>query len=67
VHLIGYERRRVCHGLLKSNRAITAERYQQQLIERETSIIAQRKRKMILLHNARPHVAKVIKDTLSAL
>jgi len=57
----------VYHGLLKSNQAITADPYQQQLIERERAIIAQRKRKMILLHNARQHIAKAIKDTLSAL
>ncbi|EFN83596.1 Histone-lysine N-methyltransferase SETMAR, partial [Harpegnathos saltator] len=53
---------------------VTAMRYRQELIDLnhvlypEHIIIAQRKCKVILLHdNVRPHVAKIIKDTLSAL
>jgi len=61
------------YELLKSNQTITAEYYQQQLIDLNRALnhkcpIAQRKCKMILLHNnARPHVAKIIKDMLSTL
>jgi len=44
----------VYYELLKPNQTVTIERYQQQLID--------------LNHdNARSHVAKVVKDTLSAL
>lgn len=63
----------VYYELLKPNQTVTAERYQQLIdlnraLKQKRSIIAQRKRKVILLHgNARPHVAKAVKDTLSAL
>jgi len=62
----------VYYALLKSNQTV-AKRYQQLIelnraLKQKCLIIAQRKRKMILLHdNARSHIAKVIKDTLSAL
>jgi len=63
----------VYYELLKSNQTI-AKCYQQQLIElnralnQKRLIIVQKKPKVIVLHdNARSHVAKVIKDMLSAL
>jgi len=62
----------VYYELLKPN-TVTVECYQQQLIDltrlnQKRSIIVQRKRKVILLHdNVRPYVTKVVKDMLSAL
>jgi len=62
----------VYYKLLKPNQIVTAEYYQQQLIDlnhalnQKCPIIVQRKRKVILLHdNTRSHVAKIVKDTLS--
>jgi len=57
VHLIRYERRRVFYELLKLNQTITAERYQQLIdlnraLNQKRPIIAQRKRKVILLHDS---------------
>jgi len=64
----------VYYELLKTNQMVTAKRYQQQLIDlnralnQKRPIITQKKRKIILLHdNARLHIVKVVKDTLSAL
>jgi len=57
---------------LKLNQTVTIERYQQQLIDlnhvlnQKCQIIVQRKHKVILLYDARLHVAKLVKDTLSA-
>jgi len=62
------------YKLLKSNQTIIAERYQRQLIalnralHQKRPIIAQRKRKVILLYdNARPYIAKIVKNMLLAL
>lgn len=64
----------VYYELLKPNQTVTAEHYQHQLIELSHALnqkrprIAYKKQKVILLHdNARPHIAKAVKDTLSDL
>jgi hypothetical protein len=58
------------YKLLKPNQTVTIKRYQQLIdLNRalKRSITAQRKREVILLpDNARSHVAKAVKDTLSA-
>jgi len=56
VHLVRYERRCVFYELLKLNQTITAEHYQQLIdlnraLNQKRPIIAQRKRKVILLHD----------------
>jgi len=51
MHLVGYTKVVYYYELLKQNQIITAERYQQQLIDQKHPIIAQRKHKVILLHN----------------
>jgi len=59
----------VYYELQKPNQTVTVEHYQQQLIDfnhalnQKRPIIAQRKRKMILLHDNVWHVAKVVKNT----
>ena len=64
----------VYYGLLQPNETITAERYQQQLMQLSRALkfkspqYAQRHDKVIVQHdNARQHVAKVVKETLEAL
>ncbi len=64
----------VYYELLKPNETITSERYQHQLIDlnhalnENRPIPANKQRKVILLHdNARPHVAKQVKNTLEVL
>ena len=64
----------VYYGLLQPNETITAERYQQQLMQLsrvlkfKRSQYVKRHDKAIFQHdNARPHVAKVVKETLEAL
>ncbi len=62
------------YELLNSNETVNAERYQQQLmklndaLKEKRPIPANKQRTVILLHdNARPHVAKQVKNTLEAL
>lgn len=64
----------VYYELLKPNETVNAERYKQQLerlnenLMRKRPAIASNRRKVILLHdNARPHVAKAVKETLLQL
>lgn len=64
----------VYYELLNSNETITAERYEQQLnnlnhaLNEKRPIQTTKQRKVILLHdNARPHVAKHVKNALEAL
>ena len=64
----------VYYELLQPNETITAERYQQQLMQLSRALkfkrpqYAKRHDKVIFQHdNARPHVAKVVKETLEAL
>jgi len=66
----------VYYKLLKPNQTVTAQRYQQLInlnrgLNQKRSIITQRKRKIILLHdNAQPHkkmLAKIVKDILLTL
>ena len=64
----------IYYELLQPNETITGERYQQQLLQlsRELKLkrpqYVKRHGKVIFQHdNARPHVAKVVKDTLEAL
>ena len=64
----------VCYELLQPNETITAERYQRQLMQLRWALkfkrpqYAKRHDKVIFQHdNARPHVAKVVKETLEAL
>jgi len=55
---------------MKPNQTITAElsTTMNRALNQKRPIIAQRKRKVILLHdNARSYVMKVVKDTLSVL
>jgi len=53
---------------LKPNQIVTADRYQQQLIDlNQKRSIAERKLKIILHDNARSYVIKVVIDMLSAL
>lgn len=61
----------VYYELLKPNETVTGEHYKQQLqrlsenLVQKRPAIASNRRKVILLHdNARPHVSKVVKDTL---
>ena len=62
------------YELLKPNETVTADVYRCQLNKLNNSLlqkrpaIASNRRKVILLHdNARPHVARVVKDTLLQL
>jgi [histone H3]-lysine36 N-dimethyltransferase SETMAR len=72
MHLVGSAWRCVLYyELLQPSETVTADRYQQQLIQLRNQLEikrpewADRHDKVILLHdNARPHVAKSIKDTL---
>ncbi|UYV65331.1 hypothetical protein LAZ67_3003970 [Cordylochernes scorpioides] len=64
----------IYYELLQPNETITAERYQQQLtrlsraLKIKRPLYAKRHDKVIYQHdNARPHVAKVVKETLEAL
>ena len=64
----------VYYELLKTGQTITGERYKQQLIELNRALkekrpeYAKRHDRMILQHdNARPHVARPVKETLEAL
>ena len=64
----------VYYELLQPNETITAEHYQQQLMQLSRALkfkrpqYAKRYDKVIFQHdNARPHVAKVVKETLEAL
>ena len=64
----------VYYELPQPNETITAERYQQQLMQLSRALkfkrpqYAKRHDKVIFQHdNARPHVAKVVKETLEAL
>ena len=64
----------VYYELLQPNEIITAERYQRQLMQLSRALkfkrpqYAKRHDKVIFQHdNARPHVAKVVKETLEAL
>lgn len=64
----------VYYELLKPNETVTADVYQRQLNKlndvmlQKRPAIASNRRKVILLHdNARPHVARVVKDTLLQL
>ncbi|UYV71485.1 SETMAR [Cordylochernes scorpioides] len=64
----------IYYELLQPNKTITGERYQQQLmrlsraLKIKRSLYAKRHDKVIYQHdNARPHVAKVVKETLEAL
>ena len=64
----------VCYELLQPSQTINAERYQQQLInlsralKEKRSEYAKRHDMVIFQHdNARPHVAKRVKETLEAL
>ena len=63
----------VYYELLKSDDSITGDRYQLQLIRLSHALrekrpeYKQRHDKVILLHNARPHVAKVVKQYLETL
>jgi len=58
--------------LLQPDETITADRYQQQLtnvsdaLEEKRPFIDQGRRKMILLFDARPHVAKATQDHIFA-
>jgi len=68
VHLVGCAR---SDPLLQPNETITAERYQQQLMQLSRALklkrplYANRHDKVILQHdNARPHVARIVKETL---
>ncbi|UYV71384.1 SETMAR [Cordylochernes scorpioides] len=64
----------IYYELLQPNETITGERYQQQLMRLSRALkikrplYAKRHDKVIYQHdNARPHVAKVVKETLKAL
>ncbi|UYV71187.1 hypothetical protein LAZ67_8002076 [Cordylochernes scorpioides] len=64
----------IYYQLLQPNETITGERYQQQLMRLSRALkikrppYAKRHDKVIYQHdNARPHVAKVVKETLEAL
>ncbi|UYV69955.1 SETMAR [Cordylochernes scorpioides] len=64
----------IYYELLQPNKTITGERYQQQLMRLSRALkirrplYAKRHDKVIYQHdNARPHVAKVVKETLEAL
>jgi len=64
----------IYYELLQPNETITGERYQHQLMQLSRALklkrpqYAKRHDKVIFLHdNARPHVAKVVKNTLEAL
>ena len=64
----------IYYELLQPNETITGERYQQQLMQLSRALkvkrpqYAKRHDKVIFQHdNARPHVAKVVKETLEAL
>ena len=64
----------IYYELLQPNETITAERYRQQLMQLSRTLKLKRPQytkrhdKVIFQHdNARPHVAKVVKDTLEAL
>ncbi|UYV78856.1 RUVBL1 [Cordylochernes scorpioides] len=64
----------IYYELLQPNETITGERYQQQLMRLSRALkikrplYAKRRDKVIYQHdNARPHVAKVVKETLEAL
>lgn len=64
----------VYYELLKPNETVTADVYRRQLnklndqLLQKRPAIASNRRKVILLHdNARPHVARVVKDTLLQL
>ena len=64
----------VYYELLHPNKTITAENYQQQLMQLIRALKFKRSKyvgrhdKVIFQHdNARPHVAKVVKETLEAL
>ncbi|UYV83676.1 SETMAR [Cordylochernes scorpioides] len=64
----------IYYELLQPNETITGERYQQQLMQLSRALkikhplYAKRHDKVIYQHdNARPHVAKVVKETLEAL
>ncbi|UYV67982.1 SETMAR [Cordylochernes scorpioides] len=64
----------IYYELLQPNETITGERYQQQLMRLSRALkikrplYAKRHGKVIYQHdNARPHVAKVVKETLEAL
>ena len=62
----------VYYELLQPNETITAERYQQQSMHLSRALklkrpqYAKRHDEVIFQHNARPHVAKVVKETLDA-
>ena len=62
------------HELLKSDQTVTGDLYREQIIRLSRALHGKqpeyetRERKMILLHdNARPHVTKLVKETLEAL
>ena len=64
----------VYYKLLKPNETITGERYQQQLMQLSRALkvkrpeYAKRHDKVVFQHdNARPHVARTVKETLEAL
>lgn len=64
----------VYYELLKPNETITGERYQQQLMQLSRALkvkrpeYAKRHDKVVFQHdNARPHVARTVKETLEAL
>lgn len=64
----------IYYELLQPNETITGERYQQQLMQLSRALKAKRPQyakrhdKVIFQHdNARPHVARIVKDTLEAL
>ena len=62
------------HELLKSDQTVTRDLYQEQIIRLSRALHGKRSKyetrqhKVILLHdNARPHVTKLVKETLEAL
>lgn len=64
----------IYHELLKSGQTVTGDLYREQMIRLSRALHEKRpeyetrQHKIILLHdNARPHVAKVVKETLEAL
>ena len=57
----------VYYELLQPNETITAERYQQQLMQLSRALKFNRPQYAKRHDNARPHVAKVVKETLEAL
>ena len=62
------------HELLKSDQTVTGDLYQEQIIRLSRALHGKRpeyvtrQHKVILLHdNARPHVTKLVKETLETL